>query len=1144
MNTKMDLISQINRKPGAIKSETESSNHSDLIRKEIDGEQYYCITNFDQMRPFLMNIVSDSNIWMFVSSRGGLSAGRKNADQAIFPYYTDDKITELSDVTGSFSLFRIKEKGKTDLLWQPFNDGFGTKQGVTRNIYKSIYNNKIIFEEILEDQNLTFRYGWYNADKYGIVRKATLLYNGHQPIDIEMLDGVLNILPAGVGQQLQTWRSNLVNAYRKNELLAETGLAIYSLSANIIDRPEPSESLQATIAWSSGLQHPRVLLSNLQINAFRRGLAIHQESDVRAETGAYLLHTTLQPVSGKAVSWVIVLDTNQGVEDIVEREQELHSSDGLIQLVERDIEAGTAQLHKYLQSSDGVQKSNDHLSAARHLSNVLFNIMRGGLLNDGHQIPVHDFLQYLHDHNQVVAEKYASMLLSLPKVLDRTEFIRLCSETNDLSLIRLSEEYMPLFFSRRHGDPSRPWNAFNINTKEADGSRKLDYEGNWRDIFQNWEALALSYPGFIDSMIAMFLNATTADGYNPYRISRNGIDWEIIEHNDPWSFIGYWGDHQIIYLLKLLELSDKFHPGELSSQLNTRFYSFANVPYRIQPFEAILQNPSDTIHFDEDEESRIRERVAKIGSDGKLLWNREGEIIHVTLGEKLLIPLFAKLSNYIHEGGIWLNTQRPEWNDANNALVGNGVSMVTLFYIRRYIHFLLPVLQDTPILQLSSEVKGWMDELKDTFQQYQVELNGPMDDQVRLAMIHRLGHAAQHYNQQVYAGLSGYASKTSAGTLNDFLKLILQFIDHTISVNKRTDDLYESYNLLELDNKNGAHIAHMYLMLEGQVAALSSGAVSPEEAVEVLNALKKSQLYRPDQYSYLLYPDRELRRFTEKNTLSAKRLDNNPFLKTLALEQHNGLIEVDVAGNYHFHKSIQNAQSIDQWLNERDEKNPINDLDKAAIFQIFEETFQHKSFTGRSGTFYGYEGLNCIYWHMVSKLLLAVQEQIKTAHEQQASGVTIGLLVEHYYEIRAGIGLNKTPALYGAFPTDPYSHTPGNKGAQQPGMTGQVKEDIITRFGELGIDIIQGQIVCNGNLLRQSEFIQDGIKPPYIEFSFCSTPFHYLKTSDQEHIRIRYINGQTEQLTGLTLSPEASRSIINRDQTIEFVEVHIIPGLV
>ena len=92
--------------------------------------------------------------------------------------------------------------------------------------------------------------------------------------------------------------------------------------------------------------------------------------------------------------------------------------------------------------------------------------------------------------------------------------------TGDPQLERLCREYLPLTFSRRHGDPSRPWNRFSIATRNADGTRILNYEGNWRDIFQNWEALAVSFPGFVSGMICRFLNASTADGYNPYRITR------------------------------------------------------------------------------------------------------------------------------------------------------------------------------------------------------------------------------------------------------------------------------------------------------------------------------------------------------------------------------------------------------------------------------------------------------------------------------------------------------------------------------------------------------------------------------------------------------------------------------------------------
>ena len=159
----------------------------------------------------------------------------------------------------------------------------------------------------------------------------------------------------------------------------------------------------------------------------------------------------------------------------------------------------------------------------------------------------------------------------------------------DPQLERLCYEYLPITFGRRHGDPSRPWNRFAIRLKDEFGNRLLSYEGNWRDIFQNWEALTFSYPGFIENVIAKFVNASTMDGYNPYRITKDGIDWEVEEPDDPWSYIGYWGDHQIIYLQKLLELSEQFHPTHLAQLLHQPVFSYANVPYRIKSFEDLLR---------------------------------------------------------------------------------------------------------------------------------------------------------------------------------------------------------------------------------------------------------------------------------------------------------------------------------------------------------------------------------------------------------------------------------------------------------------------------------------------------------------------------------------------------------------------------
>ena len=83
-----------------------------------------------------------------------------------------------------------------------------------------------------------------------------------------------------------------------------------------------------------------------------------------------------------------------------------------------------------------------------------------------------------------------------------------------------------------------------------------------------------------------------------------------------------------------------------------------------------------------------------------------------------------------------------------------------------------------------------------------------------------------------------------------------------------------------------------------------------------------------------------------------------------------------------------------------------------------------------------------------------------------------------YYRVREGIGFNKTPAEYGAFPTDPYSHTPGHGGAQQPGMTGQVKEEVLSRFGELGLRVAGGAVHFDPRLLRACEFSSCGAPVP------------------------------------------------------------------
>ena len=266
---------------------------------------------------------------------------------------------------------------------------------------------------------------------------------------------------------------------------------------------------------------------------------MQQEVDVKAEKGAYFLNSEIILEKESAKEWMIIANVNQNHSNIAKLSKQIREDASLIDKVNDDINFGTQRLVELNSASDAIQVTSDNLKDTRHFANTLFNIMRGGIFDNNYQIEKWDFKNYLEKANTKVAFTSENIIESLPEVFSLSRLQEIAYSNEDKNFRRLCLEYMPLKFSRRHGDPSRPWNRFSINTRnEIDGSKILDYEGNWRDIFQNWEALAHSYPEFIESMIHKFLNATTFDGYNPYRVTKGGFDWETIEPDDPWSYIG------------------------------------------------------------------------------------------------------------------------------------------------------------------------------------------------------------------------------------------------------------------------------------------------------------------------------------------------------------------------------------------------------------------------------------------------------------------------------------------------------------------------------------------------------------------------------------------------------------------------------
>jgi hypothetical protein len=221
---------------------------------------------------------------------------------------------------------------------------------------------------------------------------------------------------------------------------------------------------------------------------------------------------------------------------------------------------------------------------------------------------------------------------------------------------------------------------------------------------------------------------------------------------------------------------------------------------------------------------------------------------------------------------------------------------------------------------------------------------------------------------------------------------------------------------------------------------------------------------------------------------------------------------------------------------------------------LYEATFAHRAFTGRSGSFFGYEGLGSTYWHMVSKLLLAAQESWLQAKRQGATPEQIQQLAEAYYDIRLGIGFNKTPAHYGAVPTDPYSHSPENGVARQPGMTGQVKEELLTRLGEFGLFWADQAIDILPGLLKANEFIESPTAFAYMDptgqwhplnlpagslaFTLAQIPFVYFRRDRAElAIRVYMSDSEVRHVAEGRLPPELFADLCQRNNRILRIEV-------
>jgi hypothetical protein len=208
---------------------------------------------------------------------------------------------------------------------------------------------------------------------------------------------------------------------------------------------------------------------------------------------------------------------------------------------------------------------------------------------------------------------------------------------------------------------------------------------------------------------------------------------------------------------------------------------------------------------------------------------------------------------------------------------------------------------------------------------------------------------------------------------------------------------------------------------------------------------------------------------------------------------------------------------------------------------------------------YAYEGIGSVYWHMVTKLLLAVQEAMSDAARRGDDDAAVERLCNAYWRVHAGLGVNMSASAFGAIPTDPYSHSPSHAGAQQPGMTGAVKEELLARRRELGIGVVEGRIAFDGLLLRRRELLAtptawtvpgvDGrdeiVRLPAgaVGSTFCQVPIVVAVGEGEAQIDIEFADGRVEHHRGDRLERADSALIFGRTGDVRQVRVRLGSGL-
>ncbi|WP_339221873.1 cellobiose phosphorylase [Paenibacillus sp. FSL H8-0332] len=489
-----------------------------------------------------------------------------------------------------------------------------------------------------------------------------------------------------------------------------------------------------------------------------------------------------------------------------------------------------------------------------------------------------------------------------------------------------AEGFVVHLYSRKHGDMERDYNFFSLAPEYYSQGN-----GNFRDMNQNRRNDVFFHPKVGSFNIKMFYSLIQADGYNP--LSVQGTSFEILpdagdklkawlagalEGDDEGlerllagrftagSLINYIADHQIT-----LQISEQeFLSGVLAlSQQNIEaafgegFWS-DHWTYNLDLVEGYLdiypERRGELLFGDETyafydsaayvlprsekyviSGGKVRQFGALLEDDEKLhklkrkasdtQWLRtqggHGEIYRTSLFVKMLSLALNKFTTLDPYGmGVEMEANKPGWNDAMNGLPGLvGSGMSETLELKRMLVFMLEALENTADLPsavaLPAEIAALLTQVDPAVTEV---LDGSLDS---FLYWDRVASAREAYRAEIRFGITGETADWSLTVIRDMLALWLRKVDQGIELAVTMGNglvptyfRFEATRFQPVTDEAGEPVISGYGLPKARVEAFEASALpyflegptrwlktldNKQTAKEIYNKVKQSGLFDP-----------------------------------------------------------------------------------------------------------------------------------------------------------------------------------------------------------------------------------------------------------------------------------------------------------